>query len=377
MGIAQAVLLAGVLQSRPCVVPDGLDHGVALLAGLAGFGIDEGFLHEAVQDIEDVVLIEGFARAHGLDGLEGASPGEHGEAAEEDLFLLGEEVVAPVHERLQGLLVGQAFLVRGAEEAEAVGEPRGDLLRVEQAQAGGGEFEGEGMPSKREQISATAAALPASSTKSGRTAFARSTKRRTASLSASRRARPGSLRGWRWMSKTPKGGTGSVVSPEIPRDDRLVARMRGLGEALRKSATSDATGRIRCSQLSRIRSISWRRRTSRRVSRAGRPGSSRRSREAMMADGTRSASVIKASSTSHTPPGKRPVMAAPASMASRVFPVPPVPVSVRRRVVPESCRVMVSSSVVRPMKLVDCEGRLFGSTDMLRGGGSRRGGLRR
>ena len=70
-------------------------------------------------------------------------PAEDGEAAEEALLVLCEEVVRPLDRRPEGLLarIGVALAL---EQVEALGELREQLLGAEEGGAGGGELEREG-----------------------------------------------------------------------------------------------------------------------------------------------------------------------------------------------------------------------------------------
>ena len=79
---------------------------------------------------------------------------------------------------------------------------------------------------------------------------------------------------------------------------------------------------------------------------------------ASTACGTSSASPTGASGTNQTPSGIWSVTRAAASIASRVFPVPPGPVRMTSRDSPSSLLTRFSSSS-RPTKLVSWAGRLL------------------
>ncbi len=217
-----------------------------------------------------------------------------------------------------------------------------------------------GRPSRRRTISATACPFAAVSMKSGRTAIARSTNSRTAS--ASMRSA---------TSVTPaagseSGGTGNSCSPEIRSGARLETITVSLGAERRRSATTGAPATT-CSKLSRT-SSAWRsRRCSLTRSIGGRCGASRPS-EPAIADATRSASVTGASGTNQVPSGYRSTQSPARASDSRVLPVPPGPVSVRRRVRSRSATALSTSR--RPTKVVSCGGRLLGVRSRVRSAGN-------
>jgi hypothetical protein len=88
-----------------------------------------------------------------------------------------------------------------------------------------------------------------------------------------------------------------------------------------------------------------------------------------MVEGTRSGSVIGASSTKNTPSGYDDISLVAASMAKRVFPQPPVPVRVRSRVASKRCRIRANSRS-RPTKLVSGAGMVVGISRVFGGGNS-------
>jgi hypothetical protein len=72
--------------------------------------------------------------------------GEDGEAAEEELFFRGEEVVAPGDRVAQGLLAEWEVAGTGGEELEAAGEAGSQRLRGEDFDAGGGQLDRQRQP---------------------------------------------------------------------------------------------------------------------------------------------------------------------------------------------------------------------------------------
>ena len=102
----------------------------------------------------------------------------------------------------------------------------------------------------------------------------------------------------------------------------------------------------------------------------GRPLSPSSPRAALTVWGSRLASESGASSMNQIPSEKRSIRRAATSIASRLFPHPPGPVRVRRRVLSSSV-VTSAISRSRPMKVVSCTGRLLGlELRDLRGGNS-------
>jgi hypothetical protein len=88
----------------------------------------------------------GAVGAHLLGRAEREAAGEDGEPAEQALFVLVEQPVAPLQGRQQGLLPGHAVPTALAEESEGVVEPVGDLTRRQYAYAGRGQFQGQRHP---------------------------------------------------------------------------------------------------------------------------------------------------------------------------------------------------------------------------------------
>ncbi len=103
---------------------------------------DQRFLDEAAQQIEHVdSAMMLAARTHGFRRLQRPAAGEHREAAEQDPLLLGQQVVAPVDQRPQGLLARQRGPVAACQQTEAVRQALGDLLHRKRAQARRGELD--------------------------------------------------------------------------------------------------------------------------------------------------------------------------------------------------------------------------------------------
>ena len=121
-----------------------------------------------------------------LRRLDRRAAGEHREAREARLLVLVEQVVAPVDRRAQRLLA-RGRVARRRARARRARRPGGRRSRAGDSspQRAAASSIASGSPSRRRQISATAAALPSLSSKSGSCARARSTNSATASTPAS------------------------------------------------------------------------------------------------------------------------------------------------------------------------------------------------
>ena len=178
-----------------------------------------------------------------------------------------------------------------------------------------------GRPSSLRQISTTSKAVSRSRSRFRLTAFARSQKSAVA--------------GQRTMSSgvgsvTPdgnsKGGTANSCSPRSRRALRLVTRKVVSGHLRSREYTSGAAG-VRCSKVSRTTSAFLPVRRLVRSSSRSAPVSTT-PRLFASSGATKEASFNSPSETKKTPPRKEAPICWVISMASRVFPMPPGPVSV-------------------------------------------------
>ena len=203
-----------------------------------------------------------------------------------------------------------------------------------------------GTPSTRRQISAMAASADGSvASRSGRAARARS--RKSATDGDPRSSSP---------AGTSSGATAISRSPRRWSVERLVTRAHMPGHAASNSPRVGAASR-RCSNVSSTSSTRRSRTCRTSSSRAGpcaRSASTDRIRIGTRSAGSRSA----ASETNRTPPENREWARALASSASRVFPMPPGPVSVRSwSAGSASVARICSSSRSRPINAVCGTGR--------------------
>ncbi len=183
-----------------------------------------------------------------------------------------------------------------------------------------------GSPSTRRHTCSTAAALSPVSRNDGSTSCARCSKSRTASYPASSDTVGA---GPSWGSES--GGTGQFRSPSTPSTSRLVARMDRAGQTPRSRSARPPAAAVRCSQLSRMSSSDESPTCSAILSAASRPRLSGTPSRAATVSPTMAGSSSGASSVQHAPAEKDGPAALATARASRVFPVPPGPVSVSSR----------------------------------------------
>ena len=147
MAVAQLGRLIGGDQPVARVLSNRLQQVVARRA--AAVDHDERASDEATERVERV---EGrVATGGGLRGepgdlgrrLERAAPGEDGEAPEQPPLVIGQQVPAPVDQRLEGLLSRQRRPSAAGEQAETVSEPQRDLLHRQERHPGGRQLDGQ------------------------------------------------------------------------------------------------------------------------------------------------------------------------------------------------------------------------------------------
>jgi hypothetical protein len=114
---ANLLLLTALLQFLQRVLADGLEHPVArVIAIRARLHPDERLFHQPPKQPENILDADYPARADGLRALQREAAGKDGQALEQDLLLLGEQVVAPVQGRVHGPLpLGQVPCPSGLE----------------------------------------------------------------------------------------------------------------------------------------------------------------------------------------------------------------------------------------------------------------------
>jgi hypothetical protein len=111
--------LAALIESLAGVLSDRLEQLVARRARPLPHH-HQGAIHEAGEQVEDLVGREPLIGADGLGGLEGPAAGEDREASEQHLLRLRQEVVAPVDGRAQRTMAGQRSAPAGSQQRERV-----------------------------------------------------------------------------------------------------------------------------------------------------------------------------------------------------------------------------------------------------------------
>ena len=206
-----------------------------------------------------------------------------------------------------------------------------------------------GTPSRATQIFRMATTFCGVSWKSGFAARTLETKRSTDGLAPSI-----STAGSRSRSGRTSGPISIPCSPDTRSRMRLVTSAVASGASCSSDRSAGAPS-MTCSKLS----TSSRMRRSRSAVRSRssiRPIPSRTPSASAMAPSMSAGSVTGARSTNTTPPGKRSRTCAAASIASRLLPMPPDPVSVISRASPSSRSTTARSSRSRPTSGVNADG---------------------
>ena len=164
-------------------------------------------------------------------------------------------------------------------------------------------------------------------------------------------------------------GTGHRCSSAARRPSRLVVRILTAAERERIASTVSAAALRTCSQLSSTSSLDRPSRAEARLSVMVIPACWVMPSTAATASGTTAGSVTAASSMTHTPSGKSGDDRAATSIASRVFPTPPTPVSVTSRCALSAVATSESSESL-PMRRVVGGRRLPGVAPPVFSGGN-------
>ncbi len=126
------------------ILADGLEETVPARAGTLAVSHHQRLIDQPRQQIEHVALVDAVAAADLLGGLERPAGGEHGQTAEQLTFDMRQQLVAPVHGRLERPLPRDGCARAAGEQAEPVLQTRLDLLRRQDDDASGRELDGEG-----------------------------------------------------------------------------------------------------------------------------------------------------------------------------------------------------------------------------------------
>src|SRR5258706_9646506 len=146
MPLAQPINRAGLDEPFARILADRLQEAVPALAGELNVNNHEGLADQPRQQIEHVLLVDAVAPAYVLSGLERPRGWKHRQPAEQLAFDVRQQLVTPVYGRLERPLSGDGRSRAAGKQAESVLQPRLDLRRRQDDDAGGRQLNGEGNP---------------------------------------------------------------------------------------------------------------------------------------------------------------------------------------------------------------------------------------
>ncbi len=123
-----------------CVLPDGLQQGVARAVAVI-FHEDQGLVGQLLKEIEKILFSVGANRLH---GIQRPPAGKDAQALEKPLFWRREQVVAPVDECPEGLLMWKHRMA--FDQFELVVQAIGNLPRAQHPKPRSGQLQGERDP---------------------------------------------------------------------------------------------------------------------------------------------------------------------------------------------------------------------------------------
>jgi len=129
MSLAQPIGGVGLHEAFARILADRLEEPVPALAGELPVKHHEGFTDQPRQQIEHVVLADAVASTHVLSSLERPRRREYRQPAKQLSFDIRQELVTPVHGRLERPLPRDGRSRAAREQAESVLQPRLDLLQ--------------------------------------------------------------------------------------------------------------------------------------------------------------------------------------------------------------------------------------------------------
>src|SRR5215217_6856349 len=132
--------LAALPQLVEGVLADGLEIFVARLASRE-VRDDEGFVHEAGQQVEDAAFLDGAAGSNPGGGPRRPAAGKNRKPPQQRLLAFGQEVVAPVEQRPQGLVAWKGRAASPDEQEEAVVQAAREPLRRHHPQLRNGKLD--------------------------------------------------------------------------------------------------------------------------------------------------------------------------------------------------------------------------------------------
>ena len=171
--------------------------------------------------------------------------GNTDEPAEQLPFDIRQQLVTPVHGRLERPLPCDGRSRAAGEQAESVLQPRLDLLRRQDDDAGGRQLDGERNPIETPADTGDGVRVVRGRCEGGVNG-ARTLDEELCGLGVDERVDGTDAS----ASGSDNEGTRQTVSPDTPSASRLVARIRNAGAPRSRASTSSAQAAIRCSQLS-------------------------------------------------------------------------------------------------------------------------------
>ena len=124
MALAQPVGRIGLHEPLARILADRLEEPVPALAGEVAVRHQKGFVNESRRQIEHVMLADAVASTHVLSSLERPRRREYRQPAEQLPFGFRQELVTPVHGRLERSLARDGRSRAAGKQAESVLQPR-------------------------------------------------------------------------------------------------------------------------------------------------------------------------------------------------------------------------------------------------------------
>jgi hypothetical protein len=144
VGTPQKRLLTALGQPLQPVLPDRLQHAEPRLALAIAGRLDQAVLHQPFQTIQRIDRALG--PPHVCDSVEGHAPGEDGQPPEKRLLARGEQVVAPGDRCAQRPLPLRQVAGAAGQQRQPRLQPLQHRLGGEEADARGGQLDGQGEP---------------------------------------------------------------------------------------------------------------------------------------------------------------------------------------------------------------------------------------
>ena len=184
MTCAVRVRFSGAFEPLHGVLSNGLQKAIARDAFMR-FHQHHRLVHQLGQHFQDIGALHADSGAHVLRRVERPTTGKHGQPAQHDLLLFGEQVMTPVDGGAQRLMAWQSGAIGCAQHAGIALESVRELLYSQRARARRCQLQSEWDASDTDADAHDAGALSAVRTNVLLTACARSMNSRTAATRAS------------------------------------------------------------------------------------------------------------------------------------------------------------------------------------------------